>query len=120
MKTYKPIAVAIDNEESDDGFFSVGFIFNYDPATIPHNIALCRDTIEDPTTIYIEPDDQIYGFSTRSARFSLNNSILTLEILDKNTFYWNGSKVVNIEISSDQRDIINQCLARIFSIKDDF
>ena len=117
MKTYIPIHVEVDNEDSDDGFFSIGFVFNYDPTQAPHNLGLCRDASENPDNIYFEPDDQIHGFNTQKARFSIDGSILELELLDQNVFYWDSSKIIRIAIPDDQIDDVKQCLISIFSLK---
>lgn len=116
-KIYIPIRMDIDNEDSDDGYFSLGFVFNYDDKTIPHNIGLCRDKLEGgPDYIYIEADDQIYGFRTKKAKYSIGNNILTLTLLDENVFYWDKSKTVNIKIDEHEIDEIEECLKSIFNI----
>jgi len=116
-KIYTPIEADIDNEDSDDGYFSLGFIFNYDNNIIPHYMGLCRDELEgEPNTIYIETDDQIYGFKTKKAEYSINNGILTITLLDENFFYWDKSKVINIKIDQNEIDVIEKCLESIFNI----
>ncbi len=113
-KIYKPIQIDIDNEESDDRFFSLGFTFNFDSNTIPHNIGVCRDFIENPSFIYIEADDQIHGFNTKTASYNIENFILTLTLLDKNKFYWDSSKSVSIELDESNIKDITLCLKSIF------
>lgn len=118
MKVYNPIEVEVDNEDSDDGFFSIGFIFNYDENTKPHNVGLCRDAIEDPTKIYIEADDQIYGFYTKNAQFFLDGSILNLKLLDQNIFYWDKSQTFFVELPIEKIEAIKQCLSSIFAVEE--
>lgn len=111
---YKPIQIDIDNEVSDDGFFSLGFTFNFDNSIVPHNIGICRDVIENPGFLYIEPDDQVYGFNTKEARCSIDGCVLTLTLLDNNKFYWNGSKSISIELDENNIDDVMLCLNSIF------
>ncbi|EAZ0459790.1 hypothetical protein QWQ33_003962 [Salmonella enterica] len=116
-KIYIPIRTDIDNEDSDDGYFSLGFVFNYDDDIIPHNIGLCRDELEgEPDSIYIEADDQIYGFRTKKAKYSISDNLLTLTLLDENVFYWDKSKIINIKIDKNEVDEIEECLKSIFNI----
>ena len=116
-KILNPIEVAIDNEDSDDGFFSVGFILNYDVEQVPHNIGLCRDVYENPDSIYVEPDDQIYGFRTRNATFTVDDLILTISLHDENKFYWDGSKSVKIKLDPKKKADAVACLRRIFDLQ---
>ncbi|MBF7091910.1 hypothetical protein IUY40_10200 [Flavobacterium sp. ALJ2] len=113
-KTYKPIQIDIDNEESDDRFFSLGFTFNFDSNIIPHNIGFCRDFIENPNFIYIEADDQIHGFNTKAVSYNIEKFILTLTLLDKNKFYWDGSKSISIELDESNIGDVILCLKFIF------
>ncbi|NIE78606.1 hypothetical protein F3J45_29730 [Pantoea sp. Ap-967] len=116
-KLYVPIRIDIDNENSDDGYFSLGFVFDHDDKITPHNIGLCRNEQEgEANSIYIEADDQIYGFTTNKAGYSINNNILTLTLLDSNFFYWDKSKTISIKINEEEIDEIEKCLISIFSI----
>ncbi|WP_081025766.1 hypothetical protein [Ralstonia solanacearum] len=112
----RPIEVLVDDEGSDDGFFSVGFTFNSDVSCIPHNIGLCRDEFEDPGVVYIEPDDQIHGFKTKHASFSINDFILRISLLDENRFYWDGSKEVSMQIDPENLVGVEKCMRKIFDL----
>lgn len=116
-KIYKPIQIEIDNEESDDGFYSIGFIFNFDPNIVPHNIGLCRDAMENPENIYVEADDQIHGFYTQSTSYDIQGTQLTILLNDDKDFYWNHSKSIVIEIPMEQVEEVENCLMAILDIE---
>lgn len=113
-KIYKPIQIEIDNEESDDGFFSLGFVFNFDIDVVPHNIGMCRDFIENPDSLYIEADDQIYGFNTKNIKYHIEDFILKVILEDENKFYWDGSKSILIELNKDKIAEVVSCLESMF------
>lgn len=114
---YVPIRVDVDNGDTDESYFSLGFVFGHTAAVVPHNIGLCRDELEgDPGSIYIEADDQVHGFTTKAAKYSIDAGVLTITLLDENFFYWDESKVVNIKISSEDAGAIEGCMSNIFSI----
>lgn len=111
-KIYMPIQVNIeieDKEGIDDNYFSIGFVFNQD---IPHHIGLYSDELMD--SIYIEADDQIYGFETKEAEYSINDKVLKLILLDENVFYWDNFKVIQIKIEENRIDEVDKCLKLIF------
>ncbi len=102
----KSSEIYIDNQESDDGYYSIGFLIDRKEAGEPNNIGFCRDDLEDPGWIYVEADDQIHGFKTKSITFSFEGLILSVELLDDNKFYWNGEKSFKISILEDKlRDV---------------
>ena len=101
MKTiYLPIDIDIDIEYTDEGVFSLLLQFNYDVNVVPHYIVLGRDELEsdDPNSIYVETDDQIYGFHTKHINYSIYDNILTFLLLGENVFYWDNSKEINIKL----------------------
>lgn len=114
-KIYKPIYIKIDNEESDVGFFSLAFIFNFNNKGIPHYLVMCRDFFENRDALYLEVDDQIYGFSTKNINYHVDDSILKLMLTDEKEFYWDGSKFIFIEISKDKIAQVCSCLESVFS-----
>ncbi|TYD32336.1 hypothetical protein CEK63_18490 [Xanthomonas sontii] len=111
----KSLRVDVDNQESDDGYFSLGFLIDQEHAGLPYNIGLCRDEIEDPGCLYIEVDDQIHGFATRRARYAFNGNVLAIELLDDHVFHWTGSKVVKIIVPEGQAQQVAACVASMFS-----
>lgn len=114
-KIYKPIQIEIDNEESDDGFLSLGFIFNYDTHVVPHYISICRDFIENPDFLYLETDDQIYGFYTKNIKYHIEGFILKVTLEDKNKFYWSDSKSILIELNKNKITEVISCLESMFN-----
>jgi len=114
--TYIPIEIEIDNEDSDDGVFSLLLQFNYDVNVVPHYIVLGRDELEsdDPNSIYVETDDQIHGFHTKNIKYSINDNILSFLLLDEHVFYWDSSREINIKIDENKIDEIKECLESMF------
>lgn len=111
----KSLRADVDNQESDDGYFSLGFLIEQERAGLPYNIGLCRDEIEDPGCLYIEAEDQIHGFTTKRARYAIHENVLAIELLDDHVFHWSGSKVVRIIVPEGQAQEVAACVASMFS-----
>ena len=79
------------------------------------DIALCRDELECPNSIYIEYTDQIYGFETRDIEYSFENGRLTLKLL-VNSFRWNNSSDVEIYIPETEIDSVTFIMKKIFDL----
>jgi hypothetical protein len=116
LTIHQPVAIDIDHEESDEGFFSLRFTFG-DDAGIPRHIAICRDLVdsEPPYPLYIEADDQIHGFYTAHAQYAMNGTVLTLTLLDDNRFYWDDSQSTRIDIDPDRLEEVTSCLRELFA-----
>lgn len=109
MKLYK---IQIDEDFEDDGLFSITFWVENDP---PRYIALSRDELESPNSIYIEYIDQIYGFETRDIEYSFENGRLTLKLL-VNSFRWNHSSDLEIYIPEEEIDSVTFIMKKIFDL----
>ena len=114
---YKPAAIHIDNDDEEDGFYSIGFFFNPESDNAPKHLGLCRDIEENPDEVYIEADDQIYGFHTQSASFEMHGTVLTISLADDNRFYWSDLATVDIDIPQEDINSILSCLRSIFDIQ---
>jgi len=111
----------VDNQQSDDGYFSLGLLIEQERPGLPYNIGLCRDEIEDPGCLYIEADDQIHGFTTTQARCAfdwnvlvIEWNVLVIELLDDHVFHWSGSKVVRISVPDEQVQEVAACVPCMF------
>lgn len=107
---HKPIEVYIDNEDFDDGFYNLGFVMNREVGVLPHHVGLCRDFIEEPDYVYIEADDQIYGFLTNQISYEIKGTLLTITLLDEHVFYWNKEKTFTVEFDIINSKEIKHCL----------
>lgn len=114
----KASEIYLDNEESDDGYYSAGFLIDKKEAGAPNNVGFCRDEVEDPGWIYVEADDQIYGFKTKRIKFSFEDSVLIVELLDGNKFYWNNGKILKILIPDSRIKEVADCLSCIFELNE--
>ena len=100
--------VFVDNQNSDDGFFSIGFIFGV--GGIPYNLGFCLDTLESPSNIYVEPDDQKYGFSVKELSFTKNEDIICFKLGTGGVFYWDKSNEICIKIPESDIDSVISCI----------
>ena len=111
----KSSEIFLDNQESDDGYYSAGFLIDRKEAGEPNNNGFCRDDLEDPGWIYVEADDQIYGYKTKSIKFNFEGSVLSVDLIDNNKFHWNGGKSFKILIPEDKIRDVEECLGCMFS-----
>lgn len=95
-----PIKCQFDTQEEDDGFYGVTYYFpdEYIEQNLPHYIAICRDEMEDPESLYIECDNQKNGFTTNQIAYSFHGNVLTLTLgEDSNYFFpWRKEKEFSI------------------------
>jgi len=109
----KPSRIQIDREFEDDGLYGVTFWFG--EGNNPSYLSLARDQLEDPDHIYIEAEDQRYGFRVRSLAWSRRDNTIALQ-LDPAThhrFHWNGTSTCDITVAVAEITGVESTLAHI-------
>ncbi|MFT0212932.1 hypothetical protein VQ643_10010 [Pseudomonas sp. F1_0610] len=114
MSVLQPIDIHLDAEDSDDDFFNLGFEFDRALGVKPDYLCLCRDFYEAPEFLYIEAEDQIFGFYTQKASFTIERCILTIRLHDQQVFHWNQAQQVQIALDPKQLEQVRDCLVCMF------
>lgn len=114
MILLKPQQIQVDDEVTDKDFFSLAFHFDSQEGA-PDYLLLCRDYYENPEMLYIEVQDQSFGFNSCRCYYFVENYILTISLCDEHRFACLDSSTLAIELSAQQLAQISHCLERLFN-----
>jgi hypothetical protein len=107
-------ATAVDFEQAmeDDGVLALTFWFAGDGR--PYLSMCCSE--EGPGSVYIESEDQIYGFETTQLAFSFESgSVLVLRLMDGTSFPATTVNRLEIEFHPDIQMRLRERLEKMMS-----
>lgn len=109
----KPTKIQFDTDFEEDGLFSITFWF--DKYKIPSYLSIAKDEMEDPDFVYIEAEDQKFGFKSADLTYSINAYGIKLTFAKESNsyFYWDKSKEIEIEINENDLENVKRYLGRI-------
>lgn len=111
---FSPVDIFLDTEAQTEGLFTMAFIFGFSTTVPPRSLLLSRGPAEKAGEVWVEPDDPERGFTARGMSWTTDGLLLTLELTDGHTFYWDGSTRVTIELMETRMAGVNTCLNQIF------
>lgn len=108
----KATEVRVDSEFEADGLFGVTLWVDCTP---PGYVSICRDELEKPDSIYVEAQDQKYGFATDQILLQWRNSTLVIQHPEGAPwrFHWSVDDVVEIDIPESDVQEVKRVLIRI-------
>ncbi|MBB5018569.1 hypothetical protein HNQ59_001858 [Chitinivorax tropicus] len=108
----KTTHVKADKEFEDDGLYCITIWVEEFP---PRYISISYDEIEEPESIYIEAEDQKYGFKVPSIDLTLNDSSLKIGLGNDTAyhFHWTNQRCITITLTAEEIEEIKPTLHHI-------
>jgi len=113
-RIYSPLDIYLDNETDRPDVFTMVFTFSFSGNTPPRSLLLSRGPEDPAGMVWIQPDDEEYGFEAADVRWQVDGLVLTITLSGEDRFYWDGSRTMRIELFETRVDGVNSCLSSIF------
>lgn len=111
---YSPLDIYLDTEADRQDVFTMVFTFSFSGNTPPRSLLLSRGPSDPPGEVWIQTDDEEHGFRAKNVQWETRGLLLTITLSEEDSFYWDNSRSMTIELFETRVDGINSCLTSIF------